>query len=712
MLESVPSSDAPRADDGGADDSSAPSGAAVLPFTARGKKAASDILIGDVVADLAVRVWPVMRGTTRVLRDAGEFTRDTMQVPASLVPLVQLLATHEDITESELGTVIDAVFQSLYEHPLTHKTRDLSEFLRHHKLIPNEDTTERLIRFLVDQAVARSPVPIPEPLLAEFWDFFHELFSVPELKGLVEMNLEIVQLVLRTYLPLLVELVNLLKETRRLNQVMLGEILRKVQVIRGDIGIIRRQLRALRYIKPFFQTAPDDFHTQAQIVARMVHEFGPFFIKMAQVAAANSDFLPEEIARELAVFREDVAPMSPGEVEAAFLECHGCHPSDMYFDFDLHRPIRSGSIGSVYLARKPVEIDGVQYLQQVIVKIGRQNLEREFLMGKTAIGLTLLSSQYWAPHSKLTPFLEALLEQVDEFVTGFERELDFVAEARIQKRFHRRSAKSSVWDVPEVYAANHRIIEMEFVDDAESLTRIMQKIPRRKRAKFQRKVADRFLYTVLTHVFVYKEFHGDLHPGNVLVDMDGGLYLIDWGNAVKLRGRWANMGNYLAGVILADTEKLADVLIEISTDPEGNRLRRAEIVATLNQTLAKKNITPLTEQKVRRMREEGMEGMHKRFQVALQLMSNTQQLGVVVEKGYLHLSRSFFALTGSYSSLYEGLPKSTMALDVVRSFGRFPVRLAVDRARIKGAGAGRAMLDKIPIRISRRRKKTGKNLTV
>ncbi len=698
MLESVPSNeDSPSGE--------RQAGADVLPFRS-GKPADSrEILIGDVVADLAVRVWPVMRGTRRVLRGAGELTRDTMQVPASAMPLVQLLASQEEITEAQLGAAIDCIFQSLYAHPLTRKTRGLSDFLRHHKLIPNEDTTERLIRFLVDQAVVRSPVPIPEPVLQEFWDFFHELFAAPELKGLAEMNLEIVQLVLRTYLPLLTELVNLLKETRRVNQLMLGQILRKVRVVRGDVAIIRRQLRALRYIKPFFQTAPDDFHSQAQIVARMVREFGPFFIKMAQVAAANADFLPEEIARELAIFREDVAPMTAAEVVAAFDECFGCEPGAMYFDFDVDKPIRSGSIGSVYLARKPVEANGVQYLQPVIVKIGRQNLEREFLMGKTAIGLTLLSSQYWAPHSKLTPFLQALLEQVDEFVTGFERELDFLAEARIQRRFHRRSAKSTVWDVPEVYNANHRIIEMEFVEEAESLNRFMENLPRRKRAKFQRKVADRFLFTVLTHVFVYKEFHGDLHPGNILVDPDGGLYLIDWGNAVKLRGRWSKMWNYLAGVVLADTQRLADVLIEISTDPAANLQRRDDIVATLNQTLAKKNITPLTEDKLRRMRDEGMEGMHRRFQVALQLMSNTQQLGVVIDKGYLHLSRSFFALSGSYSSLYEGLPKSTMAMDVLGSFGRFPAKLALDRIRTRGRGAKKAVLDRIPVKISRRRKK-------
>ena len=89
-----------------------------------------------------------------------------------------------------------------------------------------------------------------------------------------------------------------------------------MQVVRRDLQIIRRQIKALRYIRPFLQTDAKDFRAQAQIVAKMVREFGPFFIKMAQVAAATADFLPEEIARELTVFQEDVPPMSADEARA------------------------------------------------------------------------------------------------------------------------------------------------------------------------------------------------------------------------------------------------------------------------------------------------------------------------------------------------------------------------------------------------------------
>ncbi len=658
---------------------------------------------GDESLDEAVsRLSPVIRGTGRLLRGAGEFTSRTVQIPVSFLPLLQLLGRNEPTDEEELSEVLDTLFQSLYEHPVTTHTRRLSDVLRRYKLIPNEQTTERLIHFVVNQAIMRSPVPVPEAIVSEFWGFFHELFSAPELKGLLELNLDIVRLVLRTYQPLLVDLINLLKDTRRVNQAMVNELVKRVRVIRGDLRIIRRQLRAIRYIKPFFQTDPEDFRAQAQIVAQMVREFGPFFIKMAQVAAANSDFLPDEISRELAVFQEDVPPMTPAEVRAAFIECYGKQPEEMFYDLDLDSPVRSGSIGSVYLAKKKDQAFGMEILRPVILKVGRHNLEREFLMGKTAIGLALLSSQYWAPHSKLAPFLEALLEQVDEFVRGFERELNFEIEAHVQRKFYRRARKTGVWRIPRVYSANHRILEMEYLDDAVSVNRAIEKLPHHRKEKFQRRMADRFLYTVLTHIFVYREFHGDLHPGNIMVNPDGDLFLIDWGNSVKLEGRWQKLWNYVSGVVFADVERLAEALIEISNNPTANRRRRAEIIATLRTTLEKKNITPLKRDSVRQLRREGLDGLHRRFQAAMQLMSNTQQLGVVIDSGYLHMSRSFFALSGSYATMYDGLPKSLMAIDVMRTFAHFPVDLAKDRVLSTGHRARHGLVRRLPFTVLRK----------
>jgi hypothetical protein len=471
------------------------------------------------------------------LRELGSLTVQTYRVSRSFGPLLKLLSHDRDVTRPELAGALDAVFEALYAHPVTRSTERITAYLRARSLIPNEQSTEQLLRFVVDQTVQRSPVPVPDALIKEFWAFFEELFSTDELKGLGELTLDMVRLVLKTYEPLLVEVVNVLKAGVRFNQWQLQELMRRAATVRSDAAILRRQVRAIRYLKPFFQTDAKDFRKQAQIVAQMVREFGPFFVKLAQVAAANADFLPEEIARELAVFHEDVPPMSPDEVNAAFLECYGELPTARYVGFNAAKPVRSGSIGSVYVAKKAFVEGRRKVLRPIVIKVGRQDIDREFVIGKLVIGLAIMSTQYWAPHSKVAPFLHALQEQVDEFVAGFSQELDFDAEARNQQRFGARASLSLTWRVPRLYGSSRRILEMEYLEDAKSLVQALRALPKGKRRDFQRQVSERLLYTVLGHIFVHQEIHGDLHPGNIMIGADGALYLIDWGNTVALEGK-------------------------------------------------------------------------------------------------------------------------------------------------------------------------------
>lgn len=614
-----------------------------------------------------------------VLGEIGRYSISTYKLTRGFGTLVKLVASEDDITRGELSGAIDHAVEGFYRHPLMKGTGKLTGYLRDRGLIPNEQSTEELIRYLVDQVLSRSPVQVPPVLVDEFWQFFDELFSSEELKGLGELTVDMVRLVLRTYEPILVEVINVLKAGRRFNEWQVREVLRRADIVRQDLAIMRRQIKALRYIRPFFQTDPKDFSAQARIVAKMVGEFGPFFVKMAQVAAANADFLPDEIAKELAVFHEDVPAMSEDEVLSAFMECYGKSPHQLFLDFDPAKPVKSGSIGSVYFAKKPFLEEGREVLKPVVVKVGRHNIDREFAIGKMVLGLAIMSSQYWAPHSKLTPFLRAMQEQVDEFVAGFVEELDFEAEAQNHQRFYERSLRSRQWKVPELYGHSHRILEMEYLSDAASLTRALQRMGKRERRRFQIQVSERLLYAVLHHVFVYNEIHGDLHPGNVMIGADGGLHLIDWGNVVPLEGKLGPVWNYLVAAVIADTSMIADSLVAMSTQPEENAKRWGEIRATLDETLMKKGVTPLTALNfLFELRRGGVAGLHKRGQTVLHLMSNTQQIGVVLKRDYLHLSRALFAAAGSFGSLYEDTSRNLMLRDLARSVVRLPLKVTHD----------------------------------
>lgn len=633
---------------------------------------------------------------TQWLKLAGDSTLKTISLPKAFVPMAKLFTHNHAVEAHDLTYALDVVFNSLAAHPMTTGSRRFTDFLRNNRLLPNEHSTEDLIRFVVNQSVARSPMPVPDAVLNEFWTFFDELWNTPELKGLAEVNLEASRFVFKTYEPLILDLINNVKETRQFNAEKLGYITKRSAVLSEDIVIIRRQIRALRYIKPFFETDPKDFATQAEIVAKMVGEFGPFFVKLAQAAAANADFLPEEISKELEKFQENVPPMTAAEVTAAFMDAYGKPPHEIYFGFDVDEPLKSGSIGSVYLARKPVWRTGPngmrEELEKVVVKVGRYNLDREFMMGRMVLGLAIISSQYWAPHGKLEPFLRALQHQVEEFVHGFEQELDFELEAQIQQRFVRRGEQTQAWHVPQVHSASPRILEMEYLENARSLSSL-----NRNRSIFtaswsrkrQRRVAQKLIYTILHQAVVYQEIHGDMHPGNIMIDDDGELHLIDWGNAINLRGKWRPVWQYVSAALIADPELLADALIEMSTDRLANQARRDDIVRLLKETLEKRGIYPLGQSSrnhgsrnaLWQLTQEGVPGFQKRRHAVAQMMSNTQQLDLVIRSEYMHLSRSLFAALGSYLSLYSGQPLRALA-DLATGVALFPLHYLRDQAAV------------------------------
>lgn len=645
----------------------------------------------------------------QALRFTKNLATGTVGIYSAITPLTDLINRDGAITEAELHDAIDTLFQALARHPVNDQLRGLTNGLRQWNLLPNEQSTEALMGAMMNRFTALTANVVPQEVTDEFWHFFNELASEPELSGLGEIGLDIGRILLNTYEPLIADTLNQLKELRRSNDEKLRRTVGGVSVIRSDLVIFRRQIKALRHIRTFFQIPEDDFRAQAEIVAQMVREFGPFFIKIAQVAAANSDFLPEEIADALAVFQEDVEPMNAREVEHAFLESFQQRPERLYFGFDPEKPLKSGSIASVYTAYRPAgPIDQspadpagkdsrITNMVPVLLKVGRHNLEREFLIGKTVIKLFILTSQYWAPHSKLTPFLHSWLHQTDIFVEGFREELDFEAEADNQLRFRQRARFNPDWDVPEVYRGTRRIIEMELIENAQSLNKAFADLPKRQSRKYRRRIARQYAHAMLTHMLVDKEFHGDLHQGNIMVRAHRELFFIDWGNTVDLREIWRPVLGYLAAVCSCNAQTTAQSLIAMSPQPEQAQAALSDIAAIAEKTFHQAGLTPLEVRHAARIVREGKSGIKKRIEVALNLLANLSRQGIPVRGEYLHLSRSLSAMTGSFFGLYQGLPQRDMVQDLFRVWFSFPAKAGLSLALSSATEALQSLDPKVTV---------------
>lgn len=636
-------------------------------------------------------------GTSRVLRATSGYTMGLARIYKAVLPLTEMINRRAHITEAELQGGIDKLFEALNDHPLNNQIRSLTARMREGKLLPNEQSTEDLMRFMVEQGMSRSVISIPAEISDEFWNFFNALMAEPELKGLGEVSLDVLRIVLTAYEPLLLQIINQLKDLRIGNDEKLRDIVGSASVFRQDLVIFRRQVGALRCIRLFFDTDPQDFKAQAEVMAQMVREFGPLFIKMAQVAATNADFLPDEMAEALSVFQEDVEPMSAAEVEAAFLECYGELPSQRYFDFDASTPLKSGSIASVYLAQKPVGVRrGRPLLHPVVVKVGRHNLEREFLIGKTVIKLAILSSHYWAPHAKLAPFFNSWLDQIDEFVEGFKRELDFDEEAKNQQKFADRAEHFDTWNVPQVYSSSRRIIEMEYVENGASLNQAFNHLSRRKSRVQRRKTARAYIHAVLSHLLIYREFHGDLHAGNVMVTEDQLVYFVDWGNTVDVNGIWKPALQYLQAVLSGQVDATCDAILGMCCEPDMSAAGREELATIVSQTFSDASVSPLGIDFALILYREGIEGINKRMELAMNLAAAIGRQGIIMKGEYMHLTRSVAAMLGSLLGLYKGLPKTDMIQDLLQILLLFPSRLGLELVVAQRGKVVRSFVSSLP----------------
>ena len=152
---------------------------------------------------------------------------------------------------------------------------------------------------------------------------------------------------------------------------------------------------------------------------------------------------------------------------------------------------------------------------------------------------------------------------VEEFSRTLRAELDYLQEARNAERFAQEFAHAARVRIPRVHGetTTSRVLTLERmsgvrIDDLEGLDAAGI-----DRVALARLGAD----IVLTMVFDNRFFHADPHPGNMFVQPDGALALIDFGMVGELTEQTTDG---LAGIVLAftrdDPDTLTTALIELS----------------------------------------------------------------------------------------------------------------------------------------------------
>ncbi len=278
-------------------------------------------------------------------------------------------------------------------------------------------------------------------------------------------------------------------------------------LIRHGLGLLVTNVDVPGIAKPeaTFESNP------ARVIAA-IQALGPTFIKLGQVLSTRPDVIPAAYVDALQKLQDDVEPLLLSDVHGQLVAELGQGWRDRIATFD-ETPLATASIAQVHRA---TTVDG----QHVVFKVQRPGIH-----AKVNADLSIL---HLIARRTLAEFPEAAYFDpegiLDEFERSIRAELDFQAEAQNIRQFQRNFAADARVRIPDLHAelTTSRVLCMEFLDGV--------KIRKARDAGYlMDEVGDAYLHAAYSMLFDHGFFHGDLHPGNVLVLPGNVIGLLDFG---------------------------------------------------------------------------------------------------------------------------------------------------------------------------------------
>jgi len=269
--------------------------------------------------------------------------------------------------------------------------------------------------------------------------------------------------------------------------------------------------------------SPAHHARRAERLTGRLAKLGPTFIKLAQLLSSRADILPEPYLSEISKLQDQVPPDRADRIRAVIEKELGAPVTELFQDFQ-DAPEAAASLGQVHRAR----VDG----REVVVKVLRPGVEEAIALDLD-ISFRLL---FWLNILFPNHHVRALTNVVREFSVRVKAETDFEQEAENIARFRRVFAGDRKVRAPDVHErfTRKRVLVMEYCTG----TKIDQLhgLFSSGRLSF-RQVMEALTGAYLRMMMVDGFMHADPHPGNLLVQDDGTIILLDWGAVMEVP-RW------------------------------------------------------------------------------------------------------------------------------------------------------------------------------
>jgi ubiquinone biosynthesis protein len=281
-----------------------------------------------------------------------------------------------------------------------------------------------------------------------------------------------------------------------------------------------------------------------------LEKLGPTFIKLGQLLSVRPDLVPLSYVDELSKLQDHVKSFSYDQVSEIIKAELGKPIKELFLSFE-KKPIASASIAQVHKAKlKNGNVVAVKVQRPNIQKVMKQDIELLFLLAKE------MNKHFKA----IRPFRP--VDIVKEFSDWTEKELDFRNEAKNARIFKVNFKSNDNVTIPRIYDkySCSKILTMEYIKGTS-----FHDIKKLKQKRINiRKALDIGFNAFLTQVFDHGIFHGDPHPGNIIVLKDNSIALIDFGIVGKFTNQMKKSAlDLIFGIIGSDYESVTTTMLRM-----------------------------------------------------------------------------------------------------------------------------------------------------
>ncbi len=337
--------------------------------------------------------------------------------------------------------------------------------------------------------------------------------------------------------------------------------------------------RWLKLARPFVPRASREIALQPRgmRLRLALQELGPIFVKFGQILSTRRDLMPPDIAVELSLLQDRVAPFD-GETARRIVEASlGQDIREAFEHFDT-TPLASASIAQVHAARLPGG-------REVVVKVLRPDIEKQIDGDIALLGSIAALVERAHPNAdKIRP--REIVREVQSTLA---------AELALQREGANASVIRRFWmgkdgqDSPDLYVPD--VIWSHTAERVLTLERVYG-IPSDDIAALDAAGIDRSALAAkgvrvfYTQVFRDNFFHADAHAGNIWVDSDPArkdnprFIAIDFGIVGQLsrEDQYYLAENFMA-IFNRDYRRIAELHVQAGWIPSHVRIDELEAAA-------------------------------------------------------------------------------------------------------------------------------------